>query len=142
MELAYQLVDQSLQAFNQPAAPTGGGTFVSPPGAPPSQGDAAALTQQLLTAQGALVAVQNDLFNQWLGYLVARINLYSAIGLMPLDERGIWIEDVTYYGGATPAIGRAGPDCPLPLQHPPSRPEEVGPPVRLLPPAGTPPTVE
>jgi hypothetical protein len=97
MELAYQVVDQSLQAFNQPAIPTGGGGAVSPPGGQPTAADPAALTNQLLGAQGTLVAAQNDLFNQWLGYFQSRIGLYRDMGLMPLDDKGIWIDDVSYY---------------------------------------------
>lgn len=102
MELAYLLVDQALQAFNQPAAPTGGGGLVNPPGGNPTQGDAAALTQQLVNVQGSLVRAQNDLFNQWLGYIQNRINLYRDMGLMPLDSRGLWDERVTYKRGSAP----------------------------------------
>lgn len=102
MELAYLLVDQALQAFNQPAAPTGGAGLVNPPGGAPTQGDAAALTTQLVGVQGSLVRAQNDLFNQWLGYIQNRINLYRDMGLMPLDSRGLWIENVTYKGGVAP----------------------------------------
>jgi hypothetical protein len=109
MELAYLLVDQALQAFNQPAAPTGGGTLVNPPGGNPTQGDAAALTQQLVSVQGSLVRAQNDLFNQWLGYLQNRINLYRDMGLMPLDSRGLWDQKVTYKGGvASDAVEELG----------------------------------
>jgi hypothetical protein len=97
MELAYMVVDQSLQAFNQPAIPTGGGAAVSPPGGQPTPSDPAALTNQLIGAQGKLVAAQNDLFAQWLGYMQARIGLFRDMGLMPLDEKGIWIDDVSYY---------------------------------------------
>jgi hypothetical protein len=101
MELAYLLVDQALQAFNQPAA-AGGAGQVSPPGGNPVTGDPAALTQQLTGVQGRLVAAQNDMFAQWLGYLQNRINIYRDMGLMPLDSRGLWNEEVTYKKGTAP----------------------------------------
>ncbi len=103
MELAYLVVDQSLQAFNQPLAPTGptGLTNIGAPTPPTLTADPAALTLQLLQAQNTLVAAQNDLYSQWLGYLQNRISLYRDMGLMPLDSKGVWIEDVTYYHPAS-----------------------------------------
>jgi hypothetical protein len=138
MELAYLLVDQALQAFNQPAA-AGGGTLVSPPGGNPTTGDPAALTQQLITVQGKLVGAQNDLFLQWLAYLQNRINLYRDMGLMPLDSRGLWDERVTYKGGVAPeGVEQGGhprvlPQI-LPMSHQvePVQPTQELPPVRLL----------
>jgi len=100
MELAYLLVDQALQEFNAPAVPVASGPeLVSTPGPRATTPDPAALTNQLVTAQGALVATQNDLFTQWLGYLQNRINLYRDMGLMPLDSRGLWDQSVTEKGG-------------------------------------------
>jgi len=98
MELAYFVLTQALQVVIAPV-PSGGATLVSPPSPLPGTGDAAALTLQLTNAQAALVGAQNDLFNQWLGYLQNRINLYRDMGLMPLDSRGLWDESVTYKGG-------------------------------------------
>ena len=99
MELAYLVVDQSLQAFNQPLAPTGptGLTNIGVPTPPTLTADPAALTLQLLQAQNSLVAAQNDLYTQWLGYLQNRISLYRDMGVMPIDSKGVWIEDVTEY---------------------------------------------
>jgi hypothetical protein len=99
MELAYFVLDSSLQQVIAPV-PGGGGGLVSPPGPAPTAGDQAALTLQLINAQAALVGAQNDLFNQWLGYIQNRINLYRDMGLMPLDSRGLWDESVTYKSGA------------------------------------------
>jgi hypothetical protein len=98
MELAYFVLTQALQVVIAPV-PSGGATLVSPPSPLPGTGDAAALTLQLTNAQAALVGAQNDLFNQWLGYLQNRINLYRDMGLMPLDSRGLWDESVTYKRG-------------------------------------------
>ena len=35
-----------------------------------------------------LVAAQNDLYAQWLGYLQNRISLYRDMGVMPIDSEG------------------------------------------------------
>src|SRR5208282_5525881 len=106
MELAYMIVDQSLQAFNQPLAPSGP-TGIPGVGGPPAAGgttaDPAALTLQLLNAQNFLVAAQNDLYSQWLGYLQTRISLYRDLGVMPIDSKGIWIEDVSKPHNTPPA---------------------------------------
>jgi hypothetical protein len=136
MELAYLQVDQALQAFNQPAAPQGtSGGQVSPPGGAPQQGDPAALTNQLLNVQGSLVGAQNDLYSQWLGYLQNRINLYRDMGLMPLDPRGIWIEDVTYPPNERPGNGQPfGGD----IEHHPES-DELLPPAQMLTPTTVPP---
>jgi hypothetical protein len=162
MELAFQVLDQSLQAFNQPAIPTGGGGAVSPPGGQPIPADPAALTNQLLGAQGRLVNAQNDLFNQWLSYYQSRIGLYRDMGLMPLDNKGIWLDDVSYYNPpgtdgvcvpgflstVAPAPGSEELEAPMPQQAPmpqrlapslPEAPEPLPPPARLLSPTTLPP---
>jgi len=113
------------------------------------------LTNQLLGAQGKLVAAQNDLFNQWLSYMQSRIGLYRDMGLMPLDGKGIWIDDVSYYHSASaeqgclphflPSVAPApyyGDDERLPRAVPPPVPaqpdhEQLPPPVRLLRPTFT-----
>jgi hypothetical protein len=124
IELAYRQVDQALQAFSQPQAPAGPGL---PPGiiGPPTTGggaagaaDPAALTQQLLSAQSSLVRAQNDLYGVWIGYIIARMDLYRDLGLMPLDSRGVWIDDIANCDcntngsqpgtGATPGAPAAG----------------------------------
>lgn len=96
VELAYVQVDQALQAFNQPQAPAGPAQppgLVGPPAAGGRGGDPAALTQQLLQAQNALLAAQNDLYDTWVNYVTTRMSLYRDVGLMPLDPRGVWIEE-------------------------------------------------
>jgi hypothetical protein len=101
VELAYRVVDLALEAFTAPAQPTGPAPptgAVGPPTAGPGGGggggDPAALTQQLLMAQNSLLGVQNDLYNTWIGYLTTRMSLYRDLGIMPLDPRGVWIDDV------------------------------------------------
>ncbi len=96
LELAYSQVDQALEAFNQPAQPAGPSGipgFVGAPATGGGGGDPAALTTQLLNAQRNLVAEQQDLYGIWISYLTTRMALYRDMGIMPLDARGVWIDD-------------------------------------------------
>src|SRR5262249_40491902 len=101
VELAYLQVDQSLQAFSQPQQPTGPQApagSVGPPvsGAAGGGGgaDPAGPSQQLLPAKNSLLRAQNDLYNTWIAYLTSRISIYRDMGLMQVDPRGVWIDDV------------------------------------------------
>ncbi len=94
--LAYQQVDVALQAFSQPQIPTGPSAppgTVGQPSAVTNIGDPAALTNQLLTAQSRLLGAQTDLYNTWIGFQVNRMDLYRDMGLMPLDKRGVWLDE-------------------------------------------------
>lgn len=96
IELAYLQVDQALQAFSQPQAPPGSVAvpgLVGPTAPVPQVGDPAALTQQLLNTQNSLLNAQNDLYSTWVGFLTTRMSFYRDLGVMPLDSRGVWIDD-------------------------------------------------
>jgi hypothetical protein len=98
VELSYTQVDQALQAFSQPQAPAGPAPVPGAVGAPTASGgtgDPAALTQQLLQAQNSLLGAVNGLYNTWLNYITTRMSLYRDLGVMPLDSRGVWIDDAT-----------------------------------------------
>jgi hypothetical protein len=135
IELAYMQVDQSIQAFSQPQAPPGADAIlpglVGPVSRSPSVGDPAALTQQLLNTQGSLVSSQNDLYSVWIGYQIYRTDMYRDMGIMTLDNRGVWIDaDATANQSANngPAAGQQPPaNAPQQLpgseQLPPPRPE-------------------
>ncbi len=89
LELAYLTIDNSLEALEAP----------TPPAAPPpltrSQQDGpAALTTQLLTAQRSLPTAQNALLTIWINYLDQRLQLFRDLELMPLDARGVWIDEI------------------------------------------------
>jgi hypothetical protein len=56
-------------------------------------GNAAALTNQLLQAQNSLAIAQNAILTVWVNYQNLRFQLYRDIELMPLDFRGVWIDD-------------------------------------------------
>ncbi len=62
-------------------------------GAASDAGSAAALTQQVLQAQANLVQAQNQLFQVWVSYQTARMNLYLDLEQMPLDDRGVWCDE-------------------------------------------------
>jgi hypothetical protein len=124
LELAYSQVDQALEAFNQPAIPTGPDKipgFVGPP-IQTQQGDPAALTNQLLNAQSTLVRWQSDLYSLWLSYLNGRIYLYRDMGLMPLDARGVWLDEIASCDcKSNDGSGPPGPSGVLPEGQQPQR---------------------
>lgn len=86
VELAFQQVESALETFRapQPPASQGGGS---------TAGSVAALTQQLLGAYGKLPSVQRLLLTTWIQYQIARQQLYLDLELMPLDSRGVWIDE-------------------------------------------------
>jgi len=89
LELAYLTIDSSLESLSAPTAPP-----AQPGQARTSQDGPAALTQQLLTAQRTLPTAQNSLLTIWINYLDSRLQLYRDLELMPLDARGVWLDEV------------------------------------------------
>lgn len=85
VELAYLNLDNALEVLYAPQ-----------PGSQGPQNDAnqAALTLQLLTQQSNKVQAQNTLYTIWINYIRGRIQLYRDLELMPLDPRGVWIDDI------------------------------------------------
>jgi hypothetical protein len=91
LELAYLTIDSSLESLQAPTAPP------APPGQTRSglgSDGPAALTQQLLSAQRTLPQSQNALLTVWINYLDQRLQLYRDLELMPLDQRGVWIDQI------------------------------------------------
>ncbi len=91
LELAYLTIDSSLESLEAPTPPP------AIPGLPGSRGGGdgpAALTQQLLSAQRSLPAAQTGLLNLWIQYLNARMQLFRDLELLPLDQRGVWIDEI------------------------------------------------
>jgi hypothetical protein len=84
VELAYLTVENSLDTLKAPPA---AGTQQS------TAAQAAALTNQLLTAQSRVPTAQNNLLTVWINYLNTRLQLYRDLELMPLDTRGVWTDD-------------------------------------------------
>ena len=88
IELAYAQVDNARNTFVAPPDPGigGGGN---------NQANVAALTEQLLNAQSALLQTQNQLFTTWINYQNARMSLALDLELLPLDTRGLWTDERT-----------------------------------------------
>ncbi len=93
VELAYRTVEGAFEQFRAPVPP--GGQREGP----------AALTNQLLSAQNGLVQNQGLLLTTWNNYLISRLQLYRDLELMPLDFRGVWIDEL-----ANPEPGPGGND--------------------------------
>lgn len=99
--LAYSLVENSLDTISAPSIPGQGSTA----------GNAAALTQQLLGNQSSLNRAQQNLYSIWINYLVTRMSLYRDLELLPLDCRGVWIDEhATCECPPEPRSAREGPD--------------------------------
>lgn len=64
------------------------------PGAGSDAGSAAALTQQVLQNLNILLQAQNALYTLWVQYLTARMQLYLDIEQIPLDDRGVWCDEL------------------------------------------------
>jgi outer membrane protein TolC len=84
VELAFITVENSLDTFRAPPVP----------GVASSAANAAALTNQLIQAQTSLYTAQFAMTTIWITYLNTRLQLYRDMELMPLDSRGVWIDDV------------------------------------------------
>jgi outer membrane protein TolC len=119
VELAYLTVESSLDTFQAPPAPGAAGD--------PST-RAATLTNQLLNAQRTLPTAQNALLTVWINYLNTRLQLYRDLELMPLDQRGVWLDDIATCQCSTPAGNQ--PDA---SERPTPGSEGTGFPERLAP---------
>jgi hypothetical protein len=89
-----------------------------------TQGDpvaGAALTNQYLGALGQLNTAQVKMYDIWLSTLATRMQLYLDLEMMPMDDRGVWIDELgSLTGGAERRRGthdhaQPGPEC-LPVQ--------------------------
>src|SRR5260370_8591234 len=84
VELGYLQAENSLDTFKAP----------SQPGVAATAANAAALTNQLIQAQNSLYQAQFTMTTIWINYLNTRLQLYRDMELMPLDNRGVWIDDI------------------------------------------------
>jgi hypothetical protein len=114
VEIAYRQVENSLDVFTQPPAPgqVGGNTAATQ----------AALTNQLLGAFRTLPQTQNQVFSLWVNYLSTRLQLYRDLELMPLDFRGVWIDDVAKRCCRPDGSGDPRPDGRPPADYPETLP--------------------
>lgn len=83
--IAIRRVDQTREALSRPVPP-------AQPGQPPSTlGPTAA--QNLLFALSDLRNTLNNLMSVWLNYQASRMRLYREMGVMRIDENGLWIDE-------------------------------------------------
>ncbi len=121
VRLAAMQYDQAVEASLAPAtAGQGGGS---------SQNGL-----NLLQALNSILTAQNSLIGNWVDYETNRLNIHSDMGIMQLDERGVWLDE--YYqkqflplsvtaGGQNSTEGvevPAAPDVAEPSSLPPSTP--------------------
>jgi hypothetical protein len=86
----YAQVESALELITAPADPSAlqaTGTT--------GQANAAALTNQYLTALSSLNNAQTRMYDIWLSYLATRIQLYLDLESLKMDEHGVWIEPGT-----------------------------------------------
>ena len=83
MAIAIRRVDERRENLNKPVAPAA-------PGAAPQQfGPTAA--RDLLDALSDLRSVQNNVMSVWLAYYASHMTLIRDLGVMQLDEGGLWV---------------------------------------------------
>jgi hypothetical protein len=166
LESLYSQVENALEVIVAPADPDAlkqTGTS--------GQANAAALTNQYLSALNSLNNAQTKMYDIWLSYQATRMQLYLDLERMPLDNRGVWIDEsgnaehASCAGASEPLgpprtlepgtgqsrnapAGRGDPAADTTRSQPPAgaewRPnrEEPVQPVRLLPPITAQPRVE
>ncbi len=81
VKIAIRRVDQTRQMLTKPPAP-GQPALLSP-----------TATQDLLSALAALRESQNNFMSVWLAYYAGRMSLMRDLGVMRLDEQGLWIDE-------------------------------------------------
>jgi hypothetical protein len=103
--IAVRRVDQTREALNEPPAPAEPGQAVTPIGP--------TAASNLLTSLTALSDAQNNFMSVWLNHYSQRMSLMRDLGLMQLDDRGLWI-DIPLQE----ALASANDPCPLPPDVP------------------------
>lgn len=58
----------------------------------------------LLNALNAVLTAQNSLIQSWINFETNRLNIYRDMGIMQLDERGVWIDDYYQQQFALPGV--------------------------------------
>lgn len=131
VEIAIRRVDETREVLNQPPPP-------SEPGQATQQlGPTAALN--LLYALSDLRSSQNNFMSVWLNYYATRMTLMRELGIMEIDENGMWVDRPLAEVFEPVEIVPLPPDVPeglIPLLEEPSvAPSPEPAPGRGLPPA-------
>jgi hypothetical protein len=88
LESLYSQVENALEVIAAPVDPDqlkSTGTA--------GQANAAALTSQYLGALSSLNNAQTKMYDIWLSFLATRMQLYLDLERLPLDQRGVWIDE-------------------------------------------------
>jgi hypothetical protein len=88
LESLYSQVENALEVIVAPVDPQS-----LTQTATQSAASAAALTNQYLQALGSLNGAQTQVYRLWLSYLATRMELYLDLERLPLDNRGVWIDE-------------------------------------------------
>jgi len=87
--VAALLYDQTAEQTNAPARPGAGGGGAGGGAGAGNQG------LQLINAFNSILQAQNNLIGIWVNFETNRLNIYRDMGIMEIDERGVWIDN--YY---------------------------------------------
>lgn len=91
VSLAIQRVEQTRLRLNEPVAPAPPGVIPGGPGGGGGFGPTAALN--LLTALSDLRNTQNNFLSVYLNYYASRMVLMRELGIMQIDQEGMWIDE-------------------------------------------------
>jgi outer membrane protein TolC len=86
--------------------------------------NAAALTNQYLQALNSLNNAQVKMYDIWLSIQATRMQMYLDLERMTLDNRGVWIEELSVQPTAS-ACGPEAPAATAPAGQPQQLPEQV-----------------
>ena len=81
VRIAIAQVDLARLRLNEPPKPGEGGAQFG-----------ATTARDLVDALGDLLDAQNDFLNVWVGFEVLRMSLDYELGVMQLDEQGLWVD--------------------------------------------------
>src|SRR5262249_34098860 len=126
LEQFYSQVENALDIIVAPPDPTA--VKLTDPGT------AAALTNQYLSALNGLNNAQANMYRLWLSYLATRMQLCLDVERLPLDNRGVWIDESGTPADSSP--GGGGACLGQPLSAPPGGPAALGGAALGRPPAG------
>ena len=101
--IAIRRVDQTREELNKPPEPTATGE----PGA-----FSPTTALNLLTALSDLRSSQNNFMSVWLNYQAARMTLMRELGVMEIDENGMWVD---LPPSDAPKVPREGASLPPPV---------------------------
>jgi hypothetical protein len=90
----YQQVESAKEVITAPADP-----LALQASGTQGQANAAALTNQYLTALSGLNGAQTRMYDIWLSYLATRMQLYLDLESLRMDARGVWLFDPNGNGG-------------------------------------------